>query len=246
MIRSFEGFAPPPRYDSLPWTKAELQESAERDAGYTTIETFTLVPDKDPANPAIRNFTTAKATLDPAWYRFIWKDAAAATSTSDPIYTPTPVAWRPTVAEVAAHLRARTKVPGGTEVGTFTEETRPTAGDVERLIDQAVRRVASSITYEPCSPGLETDAQGAAALYCAMLVEQSYYPETTTAGGSSFLSLNTLWKEQISTLVEAVAEECGIGIGVGGSGEGGGGGIAQMPAGAFYAPPMVAETAWNG
>jgi hypothetical protein len=121
---------------------------------------------------------------------------------------PEEVTWRPTVADVAAHIRARTKDAGGNEVGTFDETTRPTGAEVELLIDKGVQRVQTQVG-EPCNETLQEDAGAAAALYTAMLVEQSYFPEQTAAGGSSFNSLNTLWKELISVLDAEVARICG-------------------------------------
>lgn len=144
---------------------------------------------------------------------------------------PTP-SWRPAVADVAALIRARTKIPGGVEAGTFQDErvadpdadppvtaqraTRPNATEVEALIDQACRRVASRIggpTICSDASDLEDDAKSAAAMYAAMLVEQSYWPEQTTAAGSSFQSLRSLWADTIKDLAEGVESRCGTGTG---------------------------------
>lgn len=134
--------------------------------------------------------------------------------------TPTEITWAPSVAEVASYIRARTKIAGGGEAGTFTTATKPTEQEVEPIIDQAVRRIASEIGAEPCSEDLQADAKTCAAMYAAILVETSYYPETTSAAGSSAVRLEALWKPQMNTLAIAVAEQCGEGTG----GEGGAGG----------------------
>jgi len=85
-IRTFEGFAPPKRFDGLPFTQALIRESATIDGVYTTIDTVTLSPlDTDPANPEARDFTTANATLEDAFYIIRWTDAAAAIFDSGPI-----------------------------------------------------------------------------------------------------------------------------------------------------------------
>lgn len=210
ITRSFQGYAPPPRFDADPFTKVKIQEAAKIDGTYTTIETITLSPvDPNPAKPLVRDFSTDSATLDPAWYKLVWEDASGDTATSGIIYVPLVPNWTPSVAEVAALLRARTKVAGGKEAGTFTEETRPTGAEVERLIQQAVRRVATNTGAEPCTANLQLDATAAAALYTAMLIEQSYYPEQTTGTGNSFSSLEKLWKDQITMLTTAVGEQCG-------------------------------------
>jgi hypothetical protein len=140
------------------------------------------------------------------------------------------VSWRPTVEQVASLIRARTKVRGGVEVGTFLDEdedsgpTRPTRTGAEEQIDIAMRRVASAIGgYELCQAavddGLEDDAGGATAQYAAALIEQSYWPDQTSNPGSSFRSLMDLFKDSIKTLTEAVGERCG---GTAGDGSGGG------------------------
>lgn len=131
---------------------------------------------------------------------------------------PTEITWRPSVAEVASYIRARTKIAGGGEAGTFTTATKPTAEEVERIIDQAVRRVASEIGVSPCSEDLQADAKTCTAMFAAILVETSFFPETTSNAGSSAVRLEALWKPQMNTLAEAVSLQCGEGTG----GEGGG------------------------
>jgi hypothetical protein len=84
--RSFEGFAPPRRYDGLPFTSAQIQEAATETGSYLTIDTIALFPaDTNPASPATRSFTTDDATLVDGWYVIRWVDAAGSTFDSDPI-----------------------------------------------------------------------------------------------------------------------------------------------------------------
>ena len=128
----------------------------------------------------------------------------------------------PSVDDVAALLRARLKVAGGGEEETFTTGTRPTKSQVEKLLGQGRRRVEQSIGSDLCEDAahLAEDATQAAAIYVAMLIEQSYFPEQTRNAGSSFQSLKSLWDDSIKTLTEAVGDLCGGGGGssVGGSG----------------------------
>lgn len=232
-VRSFVDVAPPARFDAGadPFTVALIQEAAEREGAFETIESITLSPvDTDPSKPLERNLTTDKATLAAAWYRVVWEDASGDTFAGASFYVPALPDWAPTVRDVAALIRARTKIPGGGEAGTFNENTRPTGLEVEALIYQAVRRVSSAVGGEPCSDELRFDASGAAAIYAAMLAEQSYYPEQTRAEASSFRSLEMLWKDQIKTLAAAVAEQCG---GQGTGGEDGGGNAGALAAGGF-------------
>lgn len=218
--RSFQAYGPPPSYDELPFTKARIEESAAEDGLWEVLQEYNLDPlDADPASPLARDFTTDLAEFDPGWYRFTWEKGSGAVFVGEPVYFPTAPEWTPSVAEVGALLRARTKArgTGGEELGTFTDLTRPSGAEVERLLDRAVRRVATAVGGEPCNASLGEDARSAAAIYAAMLVEQSYFPEQT-GPGSSFAALNTLWTDQITDLKDAVAEQCGgQGPGVGSS-----------------------------
>lgn len=124
-------------------------------------------------------------------------------------------AWAPTVEEIGARLRARTKVRSGEELGTFTEpddplgETRPTKKQVESMIESAVSEVLVNAT--PCKdrPNLEARAKGLAILYTCMEIEISYYPEQVAADKSPYARFKELWDEGIPKYVEAVQETCG-------------------------------------
>lgn len=87
--------------------------------------------------------------------------------------------WRPTVAIVGAELRARTKDNIGAEVGTFNADTRPTAEQVEELIDTAVGEVAMRAGWD-IPERLVPAAKQAAALRTVMLIEMGNYPEHST------------------------------------------------------------------
>jgi hypothetical protein len=80
VVVSLEDFRPAPRYDSLPWTEARIEEGTASTGPWTILETQALVPvDSDPANPAYRNFTTALGTAAEQWYRIVFTDATLAT-----------------------------------------------------------------------------------------------------------------------------------------------------------------------
>ncbi len=81
VVVSLEDFRPAPRYDSMPWTDAMIQEgTAFDDTNWVTLETVPITPvDADPANPAYRNFTTALGTAEELWYRIVFLDASMAT-----------------------------------------------------------------------------------------------------------------------------------------------------------------------
>jgi hypothetical protein len=81
IVVSLEDYRPAPRYDSIPWTDAQIQEgTASDDTAWVTLETVPLSPvDSDPANPMYRNFTTALGTAVDLWYRIVFLDASLAT-----------------------------------------------------------------------------------------------------------------------------------------------------------------------
>lgn len=133
--------------------------------------------------------------------------------------------FKPTVAEVAALIRARTKIPGGGEAGTFNDVTRPTEAEVESIIAQAVDHVAAAIGGEPCNEQLKQSATAAAGLLAAVIIETSYWPEQAEARGSAAARLEKLFDSRMKSLSAAVAEECG-GQGTGGSEDGNSGAVA--------------------
>lgn len=136
--------------------------------------------------------------------------------------------FAPTVDEVASYVRARTKVSGGKEVGIFNANTRPTEAEVTLLIGQAVDHVSAAIGGDPCNDQLKRSAKVAAALYTAILIEVSYFPETSANSGSSAVRLESLFKDRMKSLISAVATECG------GQGTGGESGNSEaMAAGRF-------------
>ena len=93
-------YRPSPRYDSLPWTQARIEEGATATGTFTALETINLSPvDSDPSNPAWRNFTTQLGTAPDLWYRIVFLDATGDlglptfpvqnSSTGRPIYATT-------------------------------------------------------------------------------------------------------------------------------------------------------------
>lgn len=133
--------------------------------------------------------------------------------------------FSPTVDDVAALIRARTKIPGGGEAGTFTDNTRPTKAEVERIIEQAVDHVAAGVGGEPCNAQLVQSATAAASLLAAVIIETSYWPEQAEARGSAAARLEKLFDTRMKSLTAAVAEECG-GQGTGGTEDGNSGAVA--------------------
>lgn len=151
--------------------------------------------------------------------------------------------WTPTVAEVAAHIRARTKIAGGREVGTFQDEsttgandqTRPNATQAEVMIANAVRSVLGKAKgVEPCTDELKTSAKNLVALRAAMAIEASFYPEQTRTDRSNFAQLRMMYTDDLPGFLEGLAAECGS---QGGGGDEGAPG--QSPADSFDDLPLI-------
>lgn len=75
-VLSLDEYRPSPRYDSLPWTEARIEEGTASVGPWSLIDTIALLPvDADPSNPAARSFTTQNASDGELWYRIIFADA---------------------------------------------------------------------------------------------------------------------------------------------------------------------------
>jgi hypothetical protein len=120
-----------------------------------------------------------------------------------------PTDWRPTVAQVAAILRARTyaegsdEVDAGEEVGTFDNTTRPTSDQVEELIDLAVADVSMRVGVD-IPEALRASAQRVAALRAASEIERSYLPEQTDSGQSIYQTLRLTYDEEVEKLAQTM------------------------------------------
>ena len=154
---------------------------------------------------------------------------------------PWAVPWRPGTDDVAALISARTVLPGGQRVGDFTAETRPTSEQVERVINLAVRTVATQTSAEPCKAPLRADARAVAAYLAAALVEQSYWPEQSISAQSTYAGLMKIAEANLEKLEERVTAECGEGEG---GEEGGGVAGAALPQGAFDDGVEVLGRTW--
>lgn len=244
VVVTLAGYAPPARADNIAFTKAKVEESTDGKTGWAPIETINLEPiDSDPEHPVTRTLTTTHATIPAGgYYRVVWLDNAGNSS------APTAAALdaselaggiRPTVTDVANLLRARTKVRGGAESGTFSENTRPTADQVDGLIDEAVDDVLGKVksvnafkAMEPTpseeeAEGYERRVRGAIKLYAAILVETSYFPEQVRQEQSAA----TLYKDLFGSRIKALIAEGETGEAQGEGGEGTGG---SSPGSAYW------------
>lgn len=114
-----------------------------------------------------------------------------------------PTTITPSIAEVGALIRKRTRLPGGQEVGTFDDRTRPTASEVTPLIARAARHVSINVgeRFEEWGPGLLATAKDAAASFAALYVEQSYYGEGSSPDSSDADQLGRIARETLAALM---------------------------------------------
>lgn len=112
---------------------------------------------------------------------------------------------RPTVGQIAAIRRTRTYVdgadmPAGEEAGTFTDDTRPSASDVESLIDEAVSDICSHFASGLIPEPVWDAARRTVALRVALAIELSDFPENA-AEHSPFLQLRADADAAMKTLI---------------------------------------------
>lgn len=207
-VVSLEGFTPGQRYDDQPWTQARIEQATARSGPFTAIETVTFAdPDADPMAPKTRDFTTDLATIAQGWFRVVFLDPTGAEQDSAAVYFPGGGS-RPTVEEVGALIRARTKTSlsgGGTEVGTFNANTRPTGDEVTSMIE----RIDSSLAVrlganlpEVVWPAVRETI----ALKAAMWVERARQPEQISDTQSAYSELKEEYEEAWTALRESVRE----------------------------------------
>jgi hypothetical protein len=210
-VITLEGIIPLPRYDDLPWTQATLEEAADSVGPWIIIDAFVLDPlDDDPSNPAPRNFTTENATLEVGWYRVIFTDQNGDQQLPTEAQQNTPpqpnAGFLPSVSDVADLLRARTKDNLGNEIGTFTEDTRPTSMDVLHMIEKASNGVTSWLDYDIPEEMYE-QTRVLVTVGAAMLVELSYFPEQVGTDRTAYDELKALYDQGLEALKAALARE---------------------------------------
>ncbi len=131
-------------------------------------------------------------------------------STSDSI--PGVAAFVPSLDDVGAILRTRTKNSMGVELGTFDADTRPTDDQALILIGQAYDDV-TALVDDDIPEKAWRDARSAIALRAAMLIELSYWPDQIPSGQSPYEQLRELYEGQrgdggvLARLRNAVARE---------------------------------------
>jgi hypothetical protein len=153
---------------------------------------------------------TRRAGLRPIYPRLDGEDepgAPAARAELDDGELP----FRPDVQDIADLLRARTKDEDSTELGEFTDTTRPTADGVDRLITRALAEVVARLGGLPEAPQPFTldepfwlAARTIVGLYSAMLVELSYFPEQVRTDRSAYPEYERLFNDGLAQLSDAI------------------------------------------
>jgi len=118
----------------------------------------------------------------------------------DPLALP----WRPSVDDVAALIRARTKDASGTELGTFTDQTRPTDAEVEQLITNGVAKVAAAVGMWDLPDECLEEGRHLAAILAACEAELSFWPEQVRSDRSPYAQLWALYQYDIEQFVTFV------------------------------------------
>lgn len=127
---------------------------------------------------------------------------------------PETTSLRPSVEDVAALLRARTKDAEGREVGTFNDETRPTADQVETHIDAAMGLVALRLP-DTVPLNLSQGVVSLVAYRAALRIEKSYFPEQVRSDRSPYEELRQEYVDDLQALMDALAsagDEGGFGV----------------------------------
>jgi hypothetical protein len=184
IVRTFAGLRPPTRSDDLAFTSLLVEEAADDDGSpqcFETLDTITTLPGR-------RLVTVTNARYETAWYRLTWIDAAGAQARdSDPFRC----APSPTTKDIARLLPARTKVLT-TWVGDFTDQTTPTATDVEAHIRRAKTEVLNELGYEVPDNFLERlnfAIELIAAAFIEMGTEGNLRQETDRSPGRNYRAM---------------------------------------------------------
>lgn len=160
-------------------------------AGLSSYVAVITLPDNTPVGQYAVMFDAAG--------REAYEDLVLSTSLSDFPGFPDD-AWVPEVDDVAKYLRSRTRNQFGVEVGTFTDDTAPTAAGVADLIGLAVANFTARFGTEIVA----SDAGNVRALLAirtAMLVELSYFPDQIRVDRSPYNELKALYEEMLASVI---------------------------------------------
>lgn len=199
---------PPIRTDvpAAPWTQMITQESADGLTGWSVIDTWVFAdPDSDPTNPKPRSRTIETATQEQGFYRVRFVDQTGDLSVWSAVMQNAALPdWSPAVREVASLMRARTKDSSSNEVGTFNQQTRPTAEQVEEEIENQAGFIAAIVGFAPLDANVRTAAKNLTKLRAAMALESSFFPEQIDNGHSPYRAWQDQYKFDFNALKKII------------------------------------------
>ncbi len=124
-------------------------------------------------------------------------------------------AWVPTLSQLAAILRSRTRGVSSRDASVageqdmFTTTTRPTRAQALEIIGIATgEMLALSGGRTPCTDELASGWRSLALYRAAMLCEISYFPEQTNGDQTAFEALRKMWEASAKILTAAVTDQC--------------------------------------
>lgn len=118
--------------------------------------------------------------------------------------------WAPTVRDVGALLRSRTRDTNGNELGTFTRDTRPTDTQVVELIDMAAADLVDAVGTDDLPVRFRESASRVVTIGAALEVELTYFPEQVASERSPYDRLKALYDERLARLVTAVSVDIDV------------------------------------
>lgn len=192
------------------WIQARIEgnaTTADAESGEWVVvqEDFALEPaGTDPASPRTYTFTVVVDDTDLRWFRIVWIDDTnleypTAAEDRDALADPAII---PTVKDVGNLLHARTTV-GGTEVGTFTDDTAVTEEQVTGLIVLAVKDVQARVgTTIP--PKYMAESRRLAALQAASMVEASFFANQLDSDRSAYRQYQAMYLTGVENLAVQV------------------------------------------
>jgi hypothetical protein len=216
------GWTPPERYppENTPWTKAAILFNTTPDLATATVieAAFTLSPAyTDPASPPTYSFTTDNAPAESGWFWIRWEDAAARQQPAGPVELRALSPYAPTVADVASRVRPLLREGGGVLVNTYTDQTVPSAAQVQMMIANDFPLLLMTVgslsdTALTCADASELRAavRAVAAERIALQVLEQYLVDEVS---SSPMNLEPRWERVNAMLaqVEEAAAECRTG-----------------------------------
>jgi hypothetical protein len=111
----------------------------------------------------------------------------------------------PTLADIGALLHARTTIEGGSEAGTFNDDTHPTGAQVQAMIDLATPAMLVQLP-EDTPVGLYGTVRLVVALQVAVMLERSYFPEQVAQGSSPVEGFEAQLATTMAALLSAAAD----------------------------------------